>query len=307
MTSSKWDQIPKFVVFHTSFNNKGRDVCCKVSLYKNCQWQSCSAIKCFLSGINILAGGSSVPLISKRKGTDPHWKHLRCTHFASSRGSRDVIASLAWVQLTGWPVAWNWRRAVLSADAGLLVTSRCTSHRKTHKTLERTQSNDPPPQPFYGPFTGTSRLLSQCQKELLDFMVQQKINKGRQTDHPAGHHSIPTNQCLPPPSPIFLQAVCPSCCPTNSSKALKATKQWSKPENIPNWPILHDPPTDWLMWESTSLKHIFSTSNPTVLKNSKKISKYSIPLTIKVCTIVTLMPLLCIDAVGWVAGKASGL
>jgi len=28
-------------------------------------------------------GSSSVPLISKRKGTDPHWKHLRCTHFAS--------------------------------------------------------------------------------------------------------------------------------------------------------------------------------------------------------------------------------
>jgi len=30
-----------------------------------------------------LAGGSSVPLISERKGTDTHWKHLRCTHFAS--------------------------------------------------------------------------------------------------------------------------------------------------------------------------------------------------------------------------------
>jgi len=30
-----------------------------------------------------LAGGSSVPLISERKATDPHWKHLRCTHFAS--------------------------------------------------------------------------------------------------------------------------------------------------------------------------------------------------------------------------------
>ena len=37
---------------------------------------------------------------------------------------RDVIASLACVRLTGWPsVAWNWRRAVLSADAGLLVLS----------------------------------------------------------------------------------------------------------------------------------------------------------------------------------------
>jgi len=44
---------------------------------------SCSAINCLSSGINILAGGRSVPLISERKGTDPHWKHLRCTHFAS--------------------------------------------------------------------------------------------------------------------------------------------------------------------------------------------------------------------------------
>jgi len=60
-------------------------------------------------------------LISERKGTDPHWKHLRCTHFASYRDSRDVIASLASVRLTGWPVAWKWRRAFLSADAGLLV------------------------------------------------------------------------------------------------------------------------------------------------------------------------------------------
>jgi len=27
--------------------------------------------------------GSSVPLISERKRTDPYWKHLRCTHFTS--------------------------------------------------------------------------------------------------------------------------------------------------------------------------------------------------------------------------------
>jgi len=31
--------------------------------------------------------------------------------------------------------------------------------------------------------------------ELLDFMVQGKINRGRYTDHRAGHHSIRTNQC----------------------------------------------------------------------------------------------------------------
>jgi len=37
--------------------------------------------------------------------------------------------------------------------------------------------------------------------ELLGFMVQGKINRGRHTDHPAGRHSIRTNQCQPPPSP----------------------------------------------------------------------------------------------------------
>jgi len=60
-----------------NFHNTGRKVCCKVSLYKNCQRQICSAINYLSRGININAGGSSVPLISERKGTDPHWKHLR--------------------------------------------------------------------------------------------------------------------------------------------------------------------------------------------------------------------------------------
>ena len=60
-----------------------------------------------------------------------------------------------------------------------------------------------------------------ARRELLDFMVQGKIDRGRHTNHPAGRHSIRTNQCPPPPSPHFLQAGCPSCHPTNSVKALK--------------------------------------------------------------------------------------
>jgi len=53
--------------------------------------------------------------------------HVPCAPFVLRKAelatdlSRDVIAPLACVRLTGWPVAWNWRRAVLSADAGLLV------------------------------------------------------------------------------------------------------------------------------------------------------------------------------------------
>ena len=54
-----------------------------IRLYKNCQRQSCSAINCLSSDMNILAAGSYVPLISERKGTDSHWKHLHCTYFAS--------------------------------------------------------------------------------------------------------------------------------------------------------------------------------------------------------------------------------
>jgi len=45
-------------------------------------------------------------------------------HTSAQRGSRDVIASLACVRLSSWPVAWNWRRAVLSADAGLVLNNQ---------------------------------------------------------------------------------------------------------------------------------------------------------------------------------------
>jgi len=39
-----------------------------------------------------------------------------------------------------------------------------------------------------------------ARRELLDFLVQKKINRDRHTDHPAGRHSIRTNQCPPPSS-----------------------------------------------------------------------------------------------------------
>ena len=54
---------------------------------------------------------------------------------------------------------------------------------------------------FYGPFSGTTRVSRCTRRELLDFLVQGKINRRRYTDHPAGRHSIQTNQCPLPPSP----------------------------------------------------------------------------------------------------------
>jgi len=43
------------------------------------------------------------------------------------------------------------------------------------------------------------------EEKLLDFMAQGEINRGSHTDHPAGHHSIRTNQCPPPSSPLMVQ------------------------------------------------------------------------------------------------------
>ena len=68
---------------------------------------------------------------------------------------------------------------------------KCTHYSDTH-THNRLTALFPGPPGWAG-----------ARRELLDFMVQGKINRGRHTDHPAGCHSIRTNQCLPPPSPHF--------------------------------------------------------------------------------------------------------
>jgi len=69
-----------------------------------------------------------------------------------------------------------------------------------------------------------------ARRELLDFMVQGKINRGRHTDHPAWRHSIQTNQCLPPPShlPFFYRPdALLNAQPT-------ASKHWRQPSAITN-------------------------------------------------------------------------
>jgi len=73
------------VVFHTTFDNKGREVCCKISLYKNSQQQSCSAVNCLSSGINILAGDDPFPLKS--------W--LKLTHSLLKAASFDTFCLVA--------------------------------------------------------------------------------------------------------------------------------------------------------------------------------------------------------------------
>ena len=62
-----------------------------------------------------------------------------------------------------------------------------------------------------------------ARRELLDFMVQGKINRGRHTDHLAGCHSIRTNQCPCPPSPHFYR---PDALPAAQPTASKHWRQY---------------------------------------------------------------------------------
>ena len=57
-----------------------------------------------------------------------------------------------------------------------------------------------------------------ARRELLDFMLQGKINRDRNTDHPAGRHSIRTNQCPPhhPPHIFYRPDALPAAQPTVS-------------------------------------------------------------------------------------------
>ena len=63
-----------------------------------------------------------------------------------------------------------------------------------------------------------------AKRELLDFMVQGKINRGRHTDHPAGRHSIWTNQCPPPPSPISFAGPMPFLPPNQQCQSTEGTE-----------------------------------------------------------------------------------
>ena len=106
-----------------------------------------------------------------------------------------------------------------------------------------------PPQPFYGPFSGTTR-VSRCQKRTNGLYGAKEINTGRHTDHLAGRHSIRTNQCPPPPSPYFFTGRMPFLLPNQQHKSTEGKKV-----NLGNWvpfgilPALVPEEHLWLFWQ----------------------------------------------------------
>jgi len=72
-----------------------------------------------------------------------------------------------------------------------------------------------------------------ARRELLDFMVQGKINRGRHTDHLAGRHSIWTKQCPPPPLPHIFYG--PDALPATQQTVSKNWTQFDYNEQTGKW------------------------------------------------------------------------
>jgi len=114
------DKVPKFVVFLTISTIKDETSTAKFHYITTLRGKVVAQLIAFRVVSIYWQVVAPIPWYLNAKG--PTRIGSTCVaHTSPQRGSHDVIASLDCVRLTGWPVAWNWRRAVLSADAGLLV------------------------------------------------------------------------------------------------------------------------------------------------------------------------------------------
>ena len=130
----------------------------------------------------------------------------------------------------------------------------------SHRLTLPTHHTTPHHYRFTALFPGPPRSAG-ARMELLDFMVQGEINRGRHTDHLAGHHSIRTNQCPPPPFPHIFTGWMPF---------LPPNQQCQSTEGITNilaqyWVIK---PVTGPMLRSSLLKHLHDPCHSTDIHGS---------------------------------------
>ena len=134
-------------------------------------------------------------------------------------GQCSYFAICIWMD--AWEITWN-RRFLGDSWCAIVQTSA-----DFNDLLQYTLVIPPHTHPFNGPFSGTTQVSRyQKGKTNLDF------TEARDSEwqwHQLGHMqvciSLQTDNHASTPPLSFLQAGCPSCCPTNSVKALQA-KHW---------------------------------------------------------------------------------
>jgi len=98
---------------------------------------------------------------------------------------------------------------------------KCTISRRV---FENVPEWPPPHHKHFTAFFPGPPGWADARREPLDFMVQGKINRGRRTNHPAGHHSIRTKQCPPPSSPHFFTGRMPFLPPNQPCQSTEGNK-----------------------------------------------------------------------------------
>jgi len=76
------DQIPKFVVFHTISTIKDEKSAAKFHCIKTVSGKVVAQSIAFRVILIYWQGVAPFPWYLHVKGPTPHWKHVRCTHFA---------------------------------------------------------------------------------------------------------------------------------------------------------------------------------------------------------------------------------
>jgi len=113
-----------------------------------------------------------------------------------------------------------------SASQLVTETLRCTTHRQ-HMLLTSTHTHTHT-HPFNGPLSRTTQVSRyQKGKNNMDFTEARDSEwQWHQLGHMQVCTSLQTHNHVSTPPLSFLQAGCPSCCPTDSVKALKALCYW---------------------------------------------------------------------------------
>jgi len=129
-------------------------------------------------------------------------------------GSNSVLVGRCWINICVCIIPMSQHNIVRQYLEFNMSSSLRTSHYFCRSNTRQlyllrntwTQANSKVKPPHHNRFTALfpgSPGWAGARRELLNFIVQRKINRGRHTDHPTGRHSIQTNQCPPPLSPIY--------------------------------------------------------------------------------------------------------
>jgi len=132
-------------------------------------------------------------------------KNGKCNKFNASRQDNCLIASFpeqsgwngtrkvkpSWILMKQDMMGWQWHQL----DHMQIICTWTDNHASTSHTHNRFTALFPGPPGWAG-----------VRRQLLDFMVQGKINRGRHIDHPTGHHSIGLTSAHLHHPPIFYRA-----------------------------------------------------------------------------------------------------